>query len=52
MSENAELWSWNDEKSQRTTLINWLKNHNVSYDNNMTLEELRQLYIRKETGKI
>lgn len=52
MCENAELWSWSDEKSQRRTLTNWLRDHNVEYDEDMTTEELRQLYIGKETGKI
>lgn len=52
MCENAELWSFPDEESQRRTLTNWLRDHNVEYNENMTIEELRQLYIGKETGKI
>ena len=52
MSENAELWSRLDEKSQRITLTCWLREHNVKYDDNMTIEELRELYIGKETGRI
>ena len=52
MSENAELWSRLDEKSQRITLTCWLREHNVKYDDNMTIEELRELYIGKEIGRI
>lgn len=52
MSDNAELWSRPDEKSQRITLTCWLRDHNVEYNEDMTTEELRQLYIGKETGRI
>ena len=52
MSENAELWCWPDEYSQYVTLTNWLKAHDVEYDENMSIEELRQLYIKKEIGEL
>lgn len=52
LSENAELWCWPDEKSQLTTLRNWLRDHNVEYDDEMSVEELRQLYIKKEIGEL
>lgn len=51
MSENAELWSYPDEKSVRRTLTNWLRTHNIPYNEDMNNEELRQLYIDVETGK-
>lgn len=52
MSDNAELWSYPDEHSKRITLTSWLRSHNVEYDENMSVEELRELYIMKETGRI
>ena len=52
MGENAELWSQPDEKSQRITLECWLQHHNIQYDSDMTNEELRQLYIDVECGRI
>lgn len=52
MSENAELWSYPDEKSTRITLTCWLRNHNIPYSEDMTNEELRQLYIDAELGRI
>lgn len=52
MGENAELWSYPDEKSQRITLECWLQHHNIQYDSDMTNEELRQLYIDAECGRI
>lgn len=52
MSENAELWCWPDEHSQYVTLTNWLKAHDVEYNENMSIEELRQLYIKKEIGEL
>ena len=52
MSENAELWTWPDEHSQYVTLTNWLKAHEVEYDEDMSIEELRQLYIKKEIGEL
>jgi hypothetical protein len=54
MSENAELWVYADasETHIKNVLCNWLKAHNVDFDSDMTNEELRQLYIAKETGKI
>lgn len=48
---NAELLSRPDPKSVRITLTSWLRFHNIKYDENMTNEELRQLYIAVETGK-
>lgn len=48
---NAELLSRTDPKSIRITLTSWLRWHDVSYDENMSIEELRQLYIDKETGR-
>lgn len=50
MSENAELWSRPDEKSIRITLECYLKSHSISFDEFMSIEELRQLYIKNETG--
>ena len=52
MGENAELWSYPDEKSQRITLECWLQHHTIQYDSDMTNEELRQLYIDVECGRI
>ena len=52
MCENAELWSYPDETSQRTTVIAWLRSHNVKFDPNDTLENLVQLYRDIECGKI
>lgn len=52
MGDNAELYSRCDEKSIRITLINYLRSHKVDYSQDMTNEELRQLYINKEIGKI
>lgn len=49
---NAELWSYPDEESQYITLKCWLRNHNITYDENMEIEELRQLYIKAETGRL
>ena len=49
---NAELWSYPDEHSQYIKLTSWLKNNNISYTEDMTIEELRQLYIDAETGKL
>lgn len=49
VSDNAELWSRCDEQSIRIKLECWLRTHNVNYDEDMTTEELRQLYIYTET---
>ena len=49
---NAELLSYTDEESMRITLSSWLCYNDIDYDENMTTEELRQLYIDAETGKI
>ena len=53
MSSNAELWSRIDEASIRRTLIDYLKRHfvDVSDEDNLTTEELRDLYIDIECGK-
>ena len=52
MCENAELWSYPDENSQRITVTAWLRNHNVKFDPDDTLENLVQLYRDIECGKI
>jgi hypothetical protein len=49
---NAELWSYPDEHSQYIKLTSWLKSNNISYTEDMTIEELRQLYINAETGRL
>ena len=51
MSENAELWSYPDEESQRRTLECWLRTHNITYDKSLSTEELRQLYVDIECGR-
>lgn len=53
MSENAELWARTDEESIRRTLKNYLERHFVEiYDEDeITIEELRELYIAIECGK-
>lgn len=48
---NAELWSRVDEKSIRITLKDFLDSHQVNYTNDMSNEELRQLYVNYEQGK-
>lgn len=50
MSENAELWSRPDEESMRTILIDYFKRHSVTYEDSLTTEKLRQLYIDIECG--
>ena len=45
---NAELWV--KSNVARTALIDWLKRHNVEFNESAETEELRQLYIRKECG--
>lgn len=50
MSKNAELWSRPDEKSIRRTLKDYLKRHSVNYEDNLTTEKLRKLYINAECG--
>lgn len=47
---NAELWC--HVGNERITLVNWLKENDVKYNDDMTTEELRQLYIKKECGEI
>lgn len=53
MNENAELWARTDEESIRRTLKNYLERHFVEiYDEDeITIEELRELYIAIECGK-
>lgn len=43
---NAELWS--KEGQERTTLECWLLENGVKFNLNMSIEQLRQLYINKE----
>lgn len=50
MSENAELWSRLDEKSIRIALECYLKSCIIPFDDSMSTEELRKLYIDNETG--
>ena len=45
---NAELWV--KPNMERIALIDWLKRHNVEFDETAETEELRQLYIKKEVG--
>ena len=52
MPENAELWSYPDEKSVRITLTSWLRWHKIKYNENMSNEELRPLYVNAECSKI
>ena len=52
MSENAELWSWPDEKSQLRTLQCWFREHNIDIGDETNIEVLRQLYIDIECGNI
>lgn len=49
VSNNAELSLRCDEQSIRIKLECWLRTHNVDYDEDMTTEDLRQLYIYTET---
>lgn len=51
MSENAELWSRPDLESIRKTLENYFIRHGIEYENDLTTEELNQLYIDIECGK-
>lgn len=51
MSENAELWAGNDTYSQYIAVTAWLRNHNIQFDKNDTLENLTQLYRDIECGK-
>ena len=49
---NAELWSRTDEESQKCTLKSFLRDVNVKYNEDMNLEELRNLYIKYECGEL
>lgn len=51
MSENAELWVRPDEVSQRIGVTAWLRDHNIEYDEDSSLDELTQLYRDIECGK-
>lgn len=51
MSENSELWSRKDEESIRRTLKDYLNRHSITFDDNATTEELRQIYIDTECGR-
>lgn len=52
---NAELWSYPNEESQKRTLLCWFKDNNINLNNivedinNLTISELRNLYIYYET---
>ena len=48
---NAELWSHPDEESQYRTITCWLKDNNIKYNEDESLEDLIQLYRDIETGK-
>ena len=52
MSDNAELWSYTDERSQRITVTAWLRDHDIDFDPEEPLEDLIQLYRDIECGKI
>lgn len=49
MCYNAELLSRPDGESQRITVESWLRSHRINYDENMTTQELIDLYIYTET---
>lgn len=55
---NSQLWSRLDEDSQKRTLLCWFKDNNIDLNNifenieNVTVEELRNLYIYYETHMI
>ena len=36
---------------EKIVLIDWLDRHNVKFNKNADVEELRQLYIKKECGR-
>lgn len=52
MGENAELWTRLDDNSIKSALCSWLNRHDVEFNEDMNIEELRQLYIEKECGRI
>ena len=52
MSENAELWSRLDERSIRIILECYLKSHLIDFDDSLSIEDLRKLYIDIECGKV
>lgn len=51
MSANAELWTRPDERSQRIGVCSWLRSHNIPYSEDMTTEELTELYRDVECGR-
>lgn len=50
MGENAELWTFTDELSQRLAITSWLKAHNIEYSGDETTYELIQVYRDVECG--
>ena len=50
MGENAELWTFTDELSQRLAITSWLKSHNIEYSDDETTYELIQVYRDVECG--
>ena len=50
MGENAELWTFTDELSQRIAVTSWLKAHNIEYSDDETTDELIQVYRDVECG--
>lgn len=45
---NAQLWCKIGQ--EKVVLKSWLREHGIKYNDDMSIEELRQLYIRKECG--
>lgn len=50
MGENAELYA--TPGNERNVVIDWLIKHKVRYDENMSTEELIEIYRRKEVERI
>ncbi len=46
---NAELKT--KKGMEKIVLIDWLDRHNVKFNKNADVEELRQLYIKEECGR-
>ena len=51
MGSNAELLSRPDEASKRRTVIAWLRDNRIEFDEFDTTENLIQLYRDVECGK-
>lgn len=49
MGENAEFYVY--KENERVKIINWLVNHNVKFSEDMSTEELIEIYRRKECGE-